>query len=329
MKTLVSMVLVLLVSSTILFAAPAASEKFYSPQLSPEGTLCIWESMEKSASIWISDISGENMKFVTTGHSPSWNEDGTFNFVKSEDDGHVILWQNLYNFDLHHRTTSLIAENSDNPDYTSTIMNIAMNATSQGPLSGKIIAVDPGHGSNSGAYSKHSEKFEDFYVLQSANVVKKYLEASGATVKLTRTDNSVCPALSARVNFSNSIGASAFVSIHYNSAVSESAKGLEVFYRSYNSGSKAYGKAIHGKMLPVSGMNDRRLKGDKEILGFYLGVLSSSHNTDRKSLTEGGFLSNKDDAALIDNLQWNTKLSWGIYCGICESLGVEPLPFEE
>jgi N-acetylmuramoyl-L-alanine amidase len=327
MKNIFFIFLVLIVSFNSALASIAPPDgSFFSPQVSPDGSRYLWESLKKSGSIWATDLDGKNLEFITTGHSPSWKDSDSFNFVKSADDGHVVLWQHLYEYSFNRGIAALVTENSDNPDYqTVSIQNNFIFIEGQ-PLSGKVIVIDPGHGNNSGAYSKHSKRFEDRYTLESAFIVKDYLEASGATVRLTRTDNSICPALSARVNFSNSVGAKAFVSIHYNSAVNESANGLEVFNRSYNTNSKSMAKKVHDQMVKESGMHSRGVKGDKEVLGFYLGVLSSSHKTDYRCLTEGGFLSNSADSSEIDRLDWNEGLSWAIYAGICEVLGVKANP---
>ena len=310
------------VSFSVVFAAyPDLGPTFFSPQLSPDGTRYLWESLERGGSLWITNDDGEKLEYIARGHSPSWIDNDSIKFVRSVDDGHQILERSLYRYSLEDGVAVHLAD-SENPDYHCVFSEPKFH---KGPLGGKTVVLDPGHGKNSGAYSKHTSKFEDYYVLQSANVVRDYLERMGATVKMTRMDNSICPALSSRVNFSNSMGATSFCSIHYNSASNEAAHGLEVFYRSYNATSKSQARKVHDKMKEQTGLYSRGVKGDKEVLGFYLGVLSSSHKTSMRCLTEGAFLSNKEDAFKVNDPVFNSDLSYGIYAGLCDMLGVEPL----
>jgi len=319
------LLLLILASSAVAGEPPAMGPTFFSPQMAPDGTLYLWESLDRDGSIWTTDREGGKLTYVAKGHSPSWVDDGTIKFVRSVDDGHQILEQSLYRLELDGGAAVHLAA-GDNPDYKPVLMAPAQAAYPDRPLSGKVICIDPGHGSNTGAHSPHTDVFEDFYTLQSAGFVSDYLEMSGAAVRLTRLDNSTNPALSSRVNFSNSVGATLFNSIHYNSASNQAAHGLEVLHRSYVTTSKTQARKIHDRMVEATDLFSRGVKGDKEVLGFYLGVLSSSHNTDRKTLTEGAFLSNAEDSALVDDPVFNEKLSYGIYAGICDMLGVAPEP---
>ncbi len=319
-----SLLTCLILCSPLMATLPDLGPSFFSPQLSPDGTKFLWESLERGGSLWLSNTEGEKLEYVARGHSPSWLDDGTIKFVRSIDDGHKVLERALYRYSLADGVAVHLAD-SENPDYE-TVMVLNKNLlVGKGSLAGKVVVLDPGHGKNSGAYSKHTKRFEDYYVSQSANIVRDYLLRMGATVKMTRLDNTICPSLSSRVNFSNSMGASAFCSIHYNSAANEAAHGMEVFHRSWNTESKVLARHTHDRMKAETGIHSRGVKGDKEVLGFYLGVLSSNHKTNKKCLTEGAFLSNKEDAFAVNDPVYNTDLSYGIFAGLCETLGVEPL----
>jgi len=287
--------------------------------------LLLWESLDRDGSIWTTDRDGGKLTFVTRGHSPTWVDDGTIHFVRSVDDGHQILEQSLFRLSLEGGVAVHLAH-GDNPAYKPAPMAPPTAAYPDRPLAGKIIVLDPGHGKNTGAFSRHTEVFEDFYALQSTGIISDYLERSGATVRLSRMDNASNPSLASRVNFSNSCGAVLFNSVHYNSAANEAAHGLEVYHRAGVTTSKVQASRIHDRMVQATQLHSRGVKGDKDTLGFYLGVLSSNHKTDRKTLTEGAFLSNAADAALVDDPVFNEKLSYGIYAGICDMLGVEPEP---
>jgi N-acetylmuramoyl-L-alanine amidase len=205
--------LLVLALAGALHGAPPA---LYSPQLSPDGKTYLWESLERGGSLWMTDAAGAHPTFVVAGHSPSWVNPREFRFVVSRDDGHQIVLQSLYEYDVAEGAASVVAHGSDNPDYH-TVVQAAVRSKGR-PLAGKIVCVDPGHGKGSGSKSPITGKLEDEYVLAKSYMVRDYLEAAGATVRMTRFDDSTLPALPARVNFSNAVGADAFVAVHLNSS---------------------------------------------------------------------------------------------------------------
>ena len=93
------------------------------------------------------------------------------------------------------------------------------------------------------ATSPISGKKEDHYVLIMSYLARDYLEAAGATVRMTRFDNSMLPGLQERVNFSNACGAASFNAVHLNSAANVNARGLELYYRSKNATSQAQARS--------------------------------------------------------------------------------------
>ena len=324
---LLSLLFIFACSMTCSFAfghpkAPRAS--FFSPQISPDGTQYLWESLERGGSLWLSNSSGEKLQYLTVGHSPNWIDDQTIKFVRSKDDGHKILERHLYRYSLDGNVAVFLNE-GENPDYKPTVMEEPDVLFSDRPLSGEVVVLDPGHGKSSGVLSPFTEVFEDRYALLTANIVKDYLQRMGASTPMTRVDNSVCPSLSSRVNFSNSKGASSFCSIHYNGAANSAAHGLEVFHRSYNSGSKRQARLLHDRMEAATGLYSRGVKGDKEWLGFYLGVLSYRHKTDNRCLTEGAFLTNESNALTVDTPKYRKAVAWAIYAGLCDTLEVDAL----
>ncbi|MBI4862732.1 MAG: N-acetylmuramoyl-L-alanine amidase [Candidatus Riflebacteria bacterium] len=297
----------------------------FSPQTSPTGRELLWECLDRNGSIWITDRSGAAPTFLTQGHSPSWVDGESFKFVRSVDDGHQVLAESLYLYELPSGRVTLLAAGTGNADYVAVATPATTVSFPERGLAGTVVCLDPGHGMNTGAYCDFSKKIEDVYALQSAYMVKNYLERSGATVEMTRYTHGQNPALTARVNFSNSVGAKVFHSIHYNSATNATARGSETWYRSGDTTSRAQARKVQGRMIEAAGLPDRGARADKENLGYYLGVLSANHATRRKSLSEGGFLSNADDAAAVDDPEVNDRLSWGVYAGLCDTLNVTPV----
>lgn len=97
-------------------------------------------------------------------------------------------------------------------------------------LAGKVIMIDAGHGGRmSGAV--RSKVLEKNLTLAIALKLKTQLEGLGATVVMTRIDDSDI-SLQDRVDLSNSVKPDIFVSIHINANTSSSINGIETYYYS-------------------------------------------------------------------------------------------------
>lgn len=93
----------------------------------------------------------------------------------------------------------------------------------------KVVVIDPGHGGKAhGAVNQRLNLKEKDLSLQMALRLKRKLQRSGYTVHLTReTDKDV--ALEDRTSFANRKLAGVFISLHFNSAASVQASGIEIF----------------------------------------------------------------------------------------------------
>ncbi|SHN12455.1 N-acetylmuramoyl-L-alanine amidase [Cyclobacterium lianum] len=86
------------------------------------------------------------------------------------------------------------------------------------PLDGKVICIDPGHGGTAATDSYRvgpSGEREEWVNLRVALVLSEMLEEAGATVVLTRTDDTFVP-LEDRSRMARKSHADIFVSIHHN-----------------------------------------------------------------------------------------------------------------
>lgn len=170
--------------------------------------------------------------------------------------------------------------------------------------SSKLIVIDPGHnfGGDDGAYGYHSgvTYSERDLNMQVALKLKTKLEAYGYQVVMTRNESdretlSVSESLAKRVNLANSLNADFFVSLHHNSAGSESANGVETYYSS-NAGnsnnisiSRNMATKINNAIVGKTGQYNRGAKD---------GNLYVCRNTNMPSvLVELGFVSNPTEAA--------------------------------
>jgi N-acetylmuramoyl-L-alanine amidase len=181
--------------------------------------------------------------------------------------------------------------------------------TSGSPIAGRIIVIDPGHGGKDpGAVS--SNAVEKTIVFNTANKLKKKLEAAGAVVKMTRTGDTY-PSLEDRVAYAKRNNGEIFISIHANSA-SASAKGTETYYsKSANDNEKedyALAKYINDEIVKNANMNNRGVKREDfyVIRNLYIPAV----------LVELGFVTNSEDRAKLTNDSFIDIFAQSIYNGV-------------
>lgn len=177
------------------------------------------------------------------------------------------------------------------------------------------IVLDPGHGGHDlGTHSYSPSKYQEKHLaLSTTRQVKNNLEKMGYNVYMTRTRDVFVP-LEQRAEFANSRQPEVFVSIHFNSAPSKEAEGIEIFYyRSDNDKkrvveSKNLGSAILKEMLRSTFAKSRGVKP---------GNLSVIRNTTMPAvLVEGGFLTNDGELQRIKDPHYMEKLAQSIANGI-------------
>lgn len=174
-----------------------------------------------------------------------------------------------------------------------------------------IIVLDGGHGGKDrGAKVLGLE--EKKLTLRTAYLTKKHLEEMGYKVVLTRSKD-IFISLDARVSIANKRPSSLFVSIHYNSAMSPTARGIEAYY---------YGKALQPRreksrhlakavMQQIIGQTNASSRGIKQ--GNFQ-VVRETHMPG--VLIEAGFLTNKEERALLSTKNYLEQLAKGIALGI-------------
>lgn len=159
----------------------------------------------------------------------------------------------------------------------------------------KLIVLDAGHGGNDpGALGKFTGVKEKDLTLRAVKLLKKELEARGYEVALTRSDDYRVE-LYQRTDFANEINATAFISIHYNSADSLTAKGIEVLYNPELTGLKyELSRSIYSNLLSQTNALGRGI--------IKRPLLVVPRETKMPScLIEMGFLSNPDEEAKVQN----------------------------
>lgn len=186
-----------------------------------------------------------------------------------------------------------------------------------GALTGKTIAVDPGHGGNEpGAPSPWGDKEKDF-TLGISLKVKRYLEAQGAKVIMTRYGDyapgsdwgRTVDELVARASLANTNRADLFVSIHINSYQQDaSTSGVMAFYRTASADSMALARSLAKDVNRSTGL---RLI-DVQAGPYY--VLNHAYMP--AALVEVGFMTSWHDVSLLLQDTFQDTAARGIVRGI-------------
>lgn len=182
-----------------------------------------------------------------------------------------------------------------------------------------LIIIDPGHGGeDKGTLSLLKPVYQEkHFTLITAKILKDYLQNLGHQVKMTRSEDIFIP-LSKRAEIANEANARLFVSIHYNSAPSIEAKGIEVFYYKSETDilrtntSKDLAKDVLDSLISFSKAKSRGVKA-----GNYAVIRETKMPA---ILVEGGFLTNEEELQKIKDPQYLKQIAWGIAQGIDQHL---------
>ena len=175
----------------------------------------------------------------------------------------------------------------------------------------RLIVIDPGHGGlDKGACVK--ECTEKMLCLMTALMLKKELNEKGFRVLLTRTSDIFIP-LKKRTTIANSAKCDLFISLHFNSAPSASANGVEVFIPRYSSSirktnSKSIAEKITRRCKAIMKSNCR---GVKEANFTVLRETSMP-----AMLVEGGFITNDKERKKLLNPVYLQSLSKAVAEGV-------------
>ncbi len=191
--------------------------------------------------------------------------------------------------------------------------------SASGPLKGKIICLDPGHGGTDvGAIGKKSGKdiYEKDITLSIALPLRDLLTAAGATVIMTRaTDKDVygpwstsVQELQARCDVANKAKADAFVSIHIDSFSNASVDGTTAYYYGKTGKDLLLAQMMHQATMSGLSIPDRGVKSND----FYVNV-----NTKMPSvLMEMGFITNSHRLQMLTSTWGPKSIAKSFYNGL-------------
>lgn len=179
------------------------------------------------------------------------------------------------------------------------------------------ILLDPGHGGHDvGTQSISKPRYQEKSLnLVTAQFVKNYLQQLGYQVGMTREQDKFV-SLDKRTQIANERKPTLFVSIHYNSAPSAEAQGVEVFF--YQSKDKE--------------KKERMQKSKRLAQAVLKNVIANTHAKSRgvkqanyvvirdtmmpAILVEGGFVTNEAELEKLKDPTYLKRLAWGIVRGI-------------
>jgi N-acetylmuramoyl-L-alanine amidase len=190
------------------------------------------------------------------------------------------------------------------------------------PLSGKVIALDAGHGGADGGASSRDGIIEKDLNLAIVLYLRDYLQQAGALVLLTREGDydlalpetkgyskRKTEDLLQRADRVRNKRADLAISVHMNSIPSPRWSGAQTFYSTKNAEGKRLAAIIQSELRGMLGNTQRIAKNADTI--YLLKTLEMP-----TALVEVGFLSHPEESNLLADEQYQRKVAASIYRGI-------------
>lgn len=180
----------------------------------------------------------------------------------------------------------------------------------QRPLLGKKVVVDAGHGGHDSGTRGGTGLLEKDVNLDISQRLQADLQALGADVVMTRTDDTFV-SLQDRCDIANAANADIFVSVHNNSFTRPEKAGSEAYHlREASEASRLLTRDVYHHLeadLPTLGSGVRSA-------GFYV----LRHTSMPAVLTEIAYLSNSGDEALLATPEFREQAAQAIADGVVE-----------
>lgn len=186
----------------------------------------------------------------------------------------------------------------------------------------KEVIIDPGHGGLDGGAVGIGGVVEKGINLSISLKLKKFFEAAGYRVIMTREDDRSIYSSGSdtirekktsdihnRFHFMEQYPKAIFISVHQNKFEQSQYSGTQVFYSANNDDSKLLAGFIQSRVKTmIQNDNDRVIKpaGDNLYLLY--------HAKSPAVMVECGFLSNPNEANLLQNSGYQNKLAYAIFC---------------
>ncbi|MFS0784908.1 N-acetylmuramoyl-L-alanine amidase CwlD [Shouchella sp. 1P09AA] len=200
------------------------------------------------------------------------------------------------------------------------------------PLSGKVIILDPGHGGMDGGASSKTGLLEKQVTLDVSLKLRDYLQEAGALVLMTREEDRDLASeetkkikhrksedLRKRVEMVNESDADFFVSVHMNAIPSPKWRGAQTFYHLKDKQNEDLAVFIQEEIKRNLENTNRYAKPIHHVYLLKQAEIPGA-------LVEAGFLSNPEEAALLEGDDYQEKMAASIYEGILRFVSGEVAP---
>ena len=200
----------------------------------------------------------------------------------------------------------------------------AVSATIRNRDDRPVVVIDAGHGGFDPGKVGVDGSLEKDINLQIALRLRSYLEQADVTVLLTReADKDFCldedsgkkeADMRNRCETINAANADLAVSIHQNSYPDEAIFGGQIFYYQHSQEGKQLAELLQKRFTYVLGEQNRRLAKAND--NYYLLL----HVKCPIVIAECGFLSNRKEAAMLQQEDYQDRMAWTLHLGLLEYL---------
>jgi N-acetylmuramoyl-L-alanine amidase len=180
-------------------------------------------------------------------------------------------------------------------------------AGSEQYLRNKVIVIDPGHGGKDVGAIGVQGTYEKDLTLRTSRLLQDKLKAAGATVYLTRQNDSFV-SLPARARTANHHGADVFISLHYDSIDDSSVTGTTTFY--YRGADQQLADYVHHSLIQLTTLRDRNVRQENYLV--------LRENMQPSLLLELGYISNRGEELTILSSDFQERAATGIYQGLAQ-----------
>ena len=210
--------------------------------------------------------------------------------------------------------------------YLSSRLPTADFETVSADLSEYTFILDAGHGGEDSGAIGVNGAYEKDINLSICNMLSDVLKANGFNVIMTRTEDKLLYTeeenikgyrkrydLKNRLKIAEENPEAIFISIHMNNFPQENCRGMQVYYPQNSEESRLLACEIQSMVKnTLQSYNTRQVKASEGNI--YL--LDNSKGT--TVLIECGFLSNREECEKLSSKDYQTQLSFQIFCGIME-----------
>ncbi len=183
----------------------------------------------------------------------------------------------------------------------------------------QMIVLDPGHGGHdAGTQSISKPRYQEKSLnLVTAKFVRSFLQQLGYQVLMTREDDTFI-ALDKRAEFANENKPALFVSIHYNSAPSAEAEGVEVFFYQSKENKERTQKSKRLAQIVLKNILEQTKAKSRGVKAGNYAVIRETNMP--AVLVEGGFVTNEAELQNLKDPTYLKRIAWGIARGVDDYL---------